>query len=249
MTTEPELVKIGELARRAGVNRGTIQHYLRQGLLPKPVKTHRNMAYYEASSVERIRLIKDLQRRRFLPLQVIRKIVSGRNPGAQVKAVLDSQQAALTTLAIEPKAGALALEEAARAFELPKKLMREMERQGLVGSYEKDGQRVFSGPDLEVLAAVGQLKQLGFTEAAGFEPKDLLMYKKSAEALLEQEVGVFLQRVVGSKSPEEATRLARAGVNGGTALLVAVRKKLIIDMLASAGPEAVDQLLSGAPQR
>ena len=27
---------------------GTVRHYLREGLLPKPVKTSRNMAYYPA---------------------------------------------------------------------------------------------------------------------------------------------------------------------------------------------------------
>src|SRR5438105_1484381 len=50
MTTRADdLIRIGELARRAGVNRGTVQHYLREGLLPRPVKTHRNMAYYDVS--------------------------------------------------------------------------------------------------------------------------------------------------------------------------------------------------------
>ena len=45
-----ELLKISELAERSGVPVATVRHYLREGLLPEPVKTSRNMAYYPPSS-------------------------------------------------------------------------------------------------------------------------------------------------------------------------------------------------------
>ena len=41
-----ELLRISELAERAEVPVATVRHYLREGLLPEPVKTSRNMAYY-----------------------------------------------------------------------------------------------------------------------------------------------------------------------------------------------------------
>jgi DNA-binding transcriptional MerR regulator len=69
------LLKIGELADRAGVSPGTIRHYLREGLLPKPVKTSRNMAYYRPELADRIELIKRLQEERFMPLRVIREVL------------------------------------------------------------------------------------------------------------------------------------------------------------------------------
>src|SRR6266478_6561986 len=65
-------MKISELAEASGVSAGTIKHYLREGLLPEPVKTSRNMAYYPAEFVERIRMIKQLQEERYMPLRVIR---------------------------------------------------------------------------------------------------------------------------------------------------------------------------------
>jgi len=67
------LLKIGELAERAGVSPGTIR--LREGLLPKPVKTSRNMAYYQPELADRIELIKRLQEERFMPLRVIREVL------------------------------------------------------------------------------------------------------------------------------------------------------------------------------
>ena len=39
------LLKMSELAEASGVSAGTIKHYLREGLLPEPVRTSRNMAY------------------------------------------------------------------------------------------------------------------------------------------------------------------------------------------------------------
>lgn len=67
------LLKISEVAEQADVPVATVRHYLREGLLPEPVKTSRNMAYYPPEFVDRIRLIKRLQEERFMPLKVIRE--------------------------------------------------------------------------------------------------------------------------------------------------------------------------------
>ncbi len=71
-----ELLKISELAERADVPVATVRHYLREGLLPEGVKTSKNMAYYPPELAERIRLIKRLQEERFMPLRVIREMIS-----------------------------------------------------------------------------------------------------------------------------------------------------------------------------
>ena len=66
---------MSELAERSGVSAGTIRHYLREGLLGDGadiVRTSRNMAYYPASYVQRIELIKRLQQQRYMPLRVIK---------------------------------------------------------------------------------------------------------------------------------------------------------------------------------
>jgi DNA-binding transcriptional MerR regulator len=70
-----ELLKISELSEQSGVPVATIHHYLREGLLPEPVKTSRNMAYYPPEFVERLRVIKQLQEERFMPLKVIRELL------------------------------------------------------------------------------------------------------------------------------------------------------------------------------
>jgi DNA-binding transcriptional MerR regulator len=74
MSAKPGL-KMSELADASGVSAGTIKHYLREGLLPEPVRTSRNMAYYPPEFVDRIRTIKRLQEERFMPLRLIREVL------------------------------------------------------------------------------------------------------------------------------------------------------------------------------
>ncbi|MFM9149986.1 MAG: MerR family transcriptional regulator, partial [Solirubrobacterales bacterium] len=62
------LIILSELDDAPGVPAATIKHYLREGLLPEPVKTSRNMAWYRPETVERIALIRRLQEERFMPL-------------------------------------------------------------------------------------------------------------------------------------------------------------------------------------
>jgi DNA-binding transcriptional MerR regulator len=61
------------LVEATGVPKSTILHYLARGLLPAPVKTSRNMAYYDPSCVDRIRVIQHMQRRHRMSLAEIRE--------------------------------------------------------------------------------------------------------------------------------------------------------------------------------
>lgn len=70
------LLKVGELARLTQVSTRTIRFYVEEGLLPKPVKTHRNMAYYDAGCIPKIKAIKKAQTERYLPLEVIGRMLA-----------------------------------------------------------------------------------------------------------------------------------------------------------------------------
>ncbi|MEW6264778.1 MAG: MerR family transcriptional regulator [Thermodesulfobacteriota bacterium] len=68
-------LKISKLSSLSGVPIPTIRFYVQEGLLPQPVKTGKTMAYYDPACVERIKLIKQLQKERFLPIEVIRRLI------------------------------------------------------------------------------------------------------------------------------------------------------------------------------
>ncbi len=88
-------LKMAELAERSGVSPATIKHYLREGLLGEEgiVRTSRNMAWYAPELVDRLRLIKQLQEERYMPLKVIREVLGAgeRVPRAEIEARLPAE--------------------------------------------------------------------------------------------------------------------------------------------------------------
>src|SRR5262245_9164243 len=54
-------MKIGEVAREAGVSIDTVRFYERRGVLPAPQRRPSGYRTYTASTVERIRLARELQ--------------------------------------------------------------------------------------------------------------------------------------------------------------------------------------------
>jgi DNA-binding transcriptional MerR regulator len=68
-------LRMKELTRATGLPKSTILHYLHQGLLPEPVKTSPNMAYYDPECIDRIKFIQHLQRHHRLSLFEIKRMM------------------------------------------------------------------------------------------------------------------------------------------------------------------------------
>src|SRR5512147_1520108 len=71
-----------ELSRATGLPRSTLLHYLAEGLLPAPVRTSRNMAWYDPACVERVKLVRQLQQHHRLALHEIRALLVREDPAA-----------------------------------------------------------------------------------------------------------------------------------------------------------------------
>lgn len=54
-------LKVGEVAKRAGVNLQTVRYYERRGLLPRPPRTPANYRIYPVDTVLRVRFVKRAQ--------------------------------------------------------------------------------------------------------------------------------------------------------------------------------------------
>lgn len=89
--TKNGLLKISEVANAARVSTQTVHYYLREGLLTPPVKTSPNMAYYNPVVIDEIKLIKELQKERYLPISVIKLIIEARRHGQEAGHVEEMQ--------------------------------------------------------------------------------------------------------------------------------------------------------------
>lgn len=223
-----ELLKISQLAERAGVQKATVSYYIKEGLLPRAArKPHRNMAYYHADMVERIKLIKDLQTKRFMPLAVIKKMLGDKRGIEEIRAFVDSQP-------VKPKSaspskvesGQLLAETGLTADELQK-----LAELGYIRGVRAAGKVTYDSAEAAIVRAVSNMRKAGLGDAAGFGAEELAMYKDAMEDLIRKEVTMFSERVVGRLPRKDVLNMARAGLEGTNELLIALRRKIFMDFL------------------
>jgi DNA-binding transcriptional MerR regulator len=215
------LLKMSELAERSGVSAATIKHYLREGLLPEPVRTSRNMAYYPPHFVERIRLIKRLQADRFMPLKVIRGIVD-EDPG-RAAALLEVEDRILERALAVQEAGRAPVAEVARRCHVPRNVLDRLAELGVLTptaeGYEPD--------DVRIVEAISRLRAGGFDERLGFTVFDTLRYRDALGPLVAEEVRTLLERLAGEVEVERAARIIASGAEPLRELVGAMHSKLL----------------------
>ena len=225
-TAEDGLLKMSQLAAASGVRAGTIKHYLREGLLPDPVRTSRNMAYYPPDFVERIRLIKQLQEERFMPLRVIREVLAEaeerpRVPRAEVLARYDLPENVLDR-AEEGDRSRVSAAELRRRYEIPREVLERLAELGVL----TPNSRGYAPSDVRVVAAIARFRAGGYDERIGFTVYDTLRYKRALEALVEEEVQVLMERL-GEMDTDRAVALIEDGSEPLQDLIAALHQKLL----------------------
>lgn len=68
-------LKMKEITEKTGINNSTVIYYISLGLLPEPIKTSKNMAYYPDSYLRIIPVILYLKETLHLPLATIKQLI------------------------------------------------------------------------------------------------------------------------------------------------------------------------------
>ena len=219
---ENGLLKISELAERSDVSVGTIKYYLREGLLPEPVKTSRNMAYYSEEFVDRIRLIKQLQEERFMPLRVIKSMLD--EEPERARALIELEDRILEYALRGEEQTRVSAAEVRRRYDVPREVLERLaELEVLTPS-----SRGYSASDVRIIEAITRFRAGGYSEQIGFTVYDTVRYKKALEDLVREEVRVITERLAGEKSPEEVVALLEAGIEPVRDLIAALHGKLLV---------------------
>jgi DNA-binding transcriptional MerR regulator len=231
-----ELLRMRELAEAAGVSAGTIKHYLREGLLPEPVKTSRNMAWYPREFVDQVKLIKQLQEERFLPLKVIREVLdngTGLEGPERLRAMIELEDRILERALSGQHAKGLSTREAKRRYGLPDEALERLEKLGVLTPALRNGTKRYGPADVQIIEAIGRMRASGYSEALGFTVYDTLIYKRHLEGLVHEEVDVMMERVAGEMDADAAAHLLERAVEPMRDLVAAMRAKLMIAELQS----------------
>jgi DNA-binding transcriptional MerR regulator len=220
-TKNDEMLRMGELARASGVSAATIKHYLREGLLPEPVKTSRNMAYYPADFVDRIRMIKQLQEERYMPLRVIKDLLDEDPDRAKALIELGDR---LLEHALAGESERISASEVRDRYEVPGDVLDRLAELEVL-SPDKKG---YSPSDIRIIEAISRFRAGGYEERIGFTVYDTLRYKQSMGDLVKQEVDVLMERLAGEMNPDEAMELIEAGTQPLNDLIAAMHTKALV---------------------
>jgi DNA-binding transcriptional MerR regulator len=241
-------LKMSELAERSEVSTGTIKHYLREGLLGTEddvLRTSRNMAYYPEGFVDRIRLIKRLQEERFMPLRVIRDVMS--EDPERVARVIELEDRILERAVEAGESGRVSRSTVRDTYEVPRNVLARLEELGVL----TPNRRGYDADDAAIIAAISRFRAGGYEEAIGFTVYDTLRYREALAPLVADEVGVLLARLAGEVEVERAVEIITSGVEPLRELIGAMHSKLLLAELrrVSGGRGAADDKLGRRVRR
>jgi DNA-binding transcriptional MerR regulator len=218
-----ELLKISELAERSEVPVATVRHYLREGLLPEPVKTSRNMAYYPPEFVERIKLIKQLQEERFMPLRLIRELLEAEEAEPErLRAMIELEDRILER-ALAGERERVPAAQVRERYDMPAEVLGRLAELGVLGS----GEGGYSPSDVRIVEAISRFRAGGYDESLGFTVYDTLRYVRALEPLVAEEARVLRERLAGEEA-DRALEIIEAGVDPLNDLISALHTKLLV---------------------
>ena len=215
------LLRMRDLAAASGVSAATIKHYLREGLLPEPVRTSRNMAYYPPDFVERIQLIKQLQQDRFMPLKAIKRVLDEDPERTRALVELEDRVIERAAAGEETRVSAAELR---RRYEVPKEVLDRLAELGILSPTR----RGYSPTDVKIVEAIARFRAGGYDERIGFTVYDTLRYKRALEELVKEEVEVLMGRLAGEMATDRALALIDHGRAPLNDLIAALHSKLLV---------------------
>lgn len=216
------LLKMRELAAASGVSPGTVKHYLREGLLPEPVRTSRNMAYYPPDFVDRIKLIKQLQEERFMPLKLIKGVLD-KDPD-QARRLVELEDRVLERALAAEGSKRVSAAELRRRHDIPKEALDKLVALGVV----TPSSRGFSANDERIVEAISRFRAGGVDERIGFTVYDTLRYKRALDELVKEEVHELMDRLAGEMDAEAAADVIANGTEPLEDLMRALHAKAMV---------------------
>jgi DNA-binding transcriptional MerR regulator len=180
------------------------------------------MAYYPEAFVDRVRLIKRLQEERFMPLRVIREIVSDDPDRAARMIELEDR---ILERAIEAGETGRVSRAAVRAtYDLPRNVLARLEELDVL----TPSPRGYDADDVAIIEAISRFRAGGYEQALGFTVYDTLRYRQALGPLVEEEVRILLARLAGEVDVERAMEIISSGAEPLRELIGAMHSKLLL---------------------
>ena len=214
-TPEAWPYKMRDLCRLTGMPRQAVHFYIQQGLVPPGHKTGRNTARYGEQHVERIRVVKQLQNERFMPLRAIRAVLDGRDEAftpEQRGMLLDVKHRLASSIARPlDGAGPLDVRDLLARHGLDKTDLADLVKAKLVTVVKGPrGKLQVAADDAWAFELYGEVRRAGFARDLGFDARFLRVYERAVTTLFEHEKKVLAERLTELPPDRVAAMLDKA---------------------------------------
>jgi hypothetical protein len=186
------------------------------------------MAYYPPEFVERIRLIKRLQEDRFMPLRLIKGVID--EDPERAHALIELEDRIIERAAAAQERGRVSRAEVRRRYEVPDNVLERLEDLKILSP----NSRGYDPDEVKIIEAISRFRAGGYDERIGFTVYDAVRYREALQPLVEEEVGVLLERLVGEVDVDRAEEIIAAGTDPLRELIGAIHSKLLLDELRRA---------------
>jgi len=206
-------MKMKELEAATGIGRETIRYYIREGLLPEPVRPKRNVATYGREHVKRLDLIRRLQHDRHLPLSVIKAVVTSETgePVGGFESLIGLEVAMGPLLSDGRNLAPKKIADVARETGLELAEIRRFEDIGFIAIDRRDGGEWLNQRSVRLMEIIAQTRVEGYTPDIGYTIESYGIYPQMIELLARRAVVGFYSRL-GDKLDQPAA--AKLAVNG-----------------------------------
>lgn len=215
-------LRISQLAELSGVTVPTIRYYLNEGLLPPPVKTGKTMAYYDPACVDRIRLIKRLQRERFLPIEVIKRLIDA---GEVPREESEIGQVLTKSDLFRETEGSIRAEDLAASTGYPIETIRRLSRSGLVTPRKGADGLCYDALDAELVKLVKKREAAGLS--LDFTLRSVEMYRDAIESVVRANTRRVLTHLITDVPVENMGAVLREVEDSLDALVLLLRQKTV----------------------
>jgi DNA-binding transcriptional MerR regulator len=220
-------MRMRDLESASGVSRETIRFYIREGLLPEPVRTARNSATYTDEHLARLLTIRRLKDERFLPLSVIRSLFAGEQPDWLEPQMLPEIDHLLRTR-LDAEGERLDAVEFMLANGGSADDLADCIAAGVIG-VAADGS--ISPRDQRILRLVLDGTKLGFTRERGYFSQEFGRIADVMHSLAELEVKSFFARVAPHVGELEAADMAERGIGIVNQMMAEIFTREILALL------------------
>ncbi|MBN1572531.1 MAG: MerR family transcriptional regulator [Deltaproteobacteria bacterium] len=220
----PKGLRISQLAKLADVSIPTIKHYLKEGLLPKPVKTGRTMSYYDQECVDIVKLIKRLQTEKYLPLSVIKGIIDQVGANEDDTMLGESLAGVLGQSAV---GSAVSRGEIERKTRYPISKIDSLEEGGFIYPRVLGEKKEYDFIDCQIISLVKEREEAGIP--FDYSVKMLSIFKRHINGIVREEAGHFLNKLLKEKDIEEVLTNTIRGDRALIQFMPLIRTKLTLE--------------------